>query len=445
VLRDASATNPLLMQWADKPIHLTVTSEGFAIEATTDAVVAAKLAERLNKPWILLPVVDETRYLSFDEVCPVLSPACHLWSDRLGGKATGLSFLANKSVVGRASVAGTISARFGYDVSPQGFAIPVKYYRDFVNAPENATLKQKIDEFVALEKGGTLSPADRSAKVLEIQNLFYKGKLAPQVLADITSRVTTLMPGVPKFKFRSSATSEDIENFNGAGLYDSFSAELEKVDNADFSCVLNPEYTDGVITNLKMKPKTIQCAIKGVYASLWNTRAVDERTFARLDHATAGMGIAVNPSYDIEDAVAANAVLITRVVGSEVYGYSLSVQKDNNLVTNPLPNTISEFDVAAFSDFDRPPRFTTTRFAKPTATSTTLTTTVLTAQQMTDLIDIAKNVEIAFCNSKASYFPGGQCSSVWLDTSKPRSLDMELKILANGQYVLKQVREFHGR
>ncbi len=445
VLRDASLTHPRLAPWANLPIHLTITSEGFTIEATTDAVVAAKLAERLNKPWIPLPVVDETRLLSFDDICPTLNTSCLAWSDRLGGKSTGLSFLANRQAVGRVGLVGSLSARFGYDISPKGFAIPVKYYRDFVNAPENALLKSKIDAFVVAEKSGALSPADRNALVLEIQNLFYKGRMSATALADISSRVTTLMPGVPKFKFRSSATSEDIENFNGAGLYDSFSMELEKVDNPDFSCALNPEFTNGVLTNLKIKPKTVQCAVKAVYASLWNPRAVDERTFARLDHATAGMGIAVNPSYDTEDVVAANAVLITRVVGSDIYGYTLSVQKDNNLVTNPTPGSISELDVVAFSDFTRPPRFTTTRYAKPLAELPTLTTTVLTERQMIDLVDIAKSVEIAFCNGKLSYFPGGQCSSVWLDTNKPRSLDMEIKILANGHYVLKQVREFHGR
>ncbi|MCE9579891.1 MAG: hypothetical protein K8W52_42635 [Deltaproteobacteria bacterium] len=445
VLRDASATNPRLAPWADQPIHLTVTTEGFTIEATTPQVIADKLAARLNKPWVTLPIVDETRLLAFDDLCPSVNSACLAWSDRLGGKATGLGFLASRQAVGRSAVSSTLSARYGYDLSPQGFAIPVAGYREFVNAPENALLKAKIDAFVVAEKGGNLSPAERAAMTLEIQDLFYKGRIAPATLAAITTRVTTLLPGVPKFKFRSSATSEDIENFNGAGLYDSFSAELAKTDNPDFSCALNPEITNGVITNLKMKPKTIQCAIKGVYASLWNPRAVDERSFARLDHATAGMGIAVNPSYDIEDAVVANAVLVTRVVGSDIYGYTLSVQKDNNLVTNPDPGSIAEFDVVAFSDFDRPPRFTTTRFAKPTATAPVMTTTVLTEAQMIQIVEMARTVETAYCTARPSYFPGGACSSVWLSTTKPRSLDMEIKVLANGHYVLKQVREFHGR
>ena len=126
-------------------------------------------------------------------------------------------------------------------------------------------------------------------------------------------------------------------------------------------------------------------------------------------------------------------------------GYTLSVQKDNNLVTNPEPGTIAEFDVAAFSDFNRPPRFTTTRYAKPTAAGAVLTTTVLTEAQMAELVEMARTVEVAYCTAKPTYFPGGSCASVWLSTTKPRSLDMEIKVLANGHYVLKQVREFHGR
>ena len=54
-------------------------------------------------------------------------------------------------------------------------------------------------------------------------------------------------------------------------------------------------------------------------------------------------------------------------------------------------------------------------------------------------------MEIAYCKAETTYYPGGRCSVVWIDRDKPRSLDMEWKILNNGHYVLKQVREFHGR
>jgi hypothetical protein len=440
VLRDAGPEHPLLAAFADKPVHLTVTNEGFTLEATTHEIVQQKLAEKLGGAWVPLPVVDETRLLSFDELCPSAQRSCFNASGAMGGKTTGLGFLVG--ALGRTTAASSASKKYGYDLTPRGFGVPVKYYRDLVNAPENGELKAKIQALVAAEKAGTLSPAARNAAVAEVQALFYKAHVPGTLVADVTARLAVVMPGVEKFKFRSSATSEDVPNFNGAGLYDSFAIELGKKDNADFSCIIESE-TDGVVTKLKVKPKTVQCGIKAVYASLWNPRAIIERTFGRLDHGTAGMGITINPSYGDEQA---NAVLVTRVSGTDaIYGYTLSIQKGENLVTNPLPGTITEFDVAAFSDFNRPARITTTRYAKPTLTDPVMTTTILTPARMLELVDIAKTVETAYCQAKSSYYPGGNCRSVWLDATKPLSLDMEVKILPDGNIQFKQVREFHGR
>jgi hypothetical protein len=440
VLRDAGPENAQLAALADQPVHLVVTNEGFTLEATTQAMVDQKLAEKLSGAWVALPIADETRLLSFDELCPTASAGCFDWSKTMGGKTTGLGFLVG--ALGRTTTPNTASATYGYDLSPRGFGIPVKYYRDFVNAPENTALRAKLDELVAAEKGGNLAPAERNALVAEAQALFYRAFVPGTLVADVTARLAAVLPGVDKFKFRSSATSEDVPNFNGAGLYDSFSIELGKKDNPDLSCVIETE-SDGVVTKLKIKPKTVQCGIKAVYASLWNARALVERTFGRLDHATAGMGVTINPSYGDEQA---NAVMVTRVSGTDaIYGYTLSIQKGENLVTNPLPGTITEFDVAAFSDPGRPARITTTRYAKPTLEEPVMTTTILTNERMLQLVDIAKTVETTYCRSKSSYFPGGSCSSVHLDANKPTSLDMEVKILPDGNIQFKQVREFKGR
>jgi hypothetical protein len=440
VLRDAGPTQPVLQAYADKPVHLTVTNEGFSIEPTTEAIIQQKLSAKLSGPWIPLPIVNDTRLLSFDTACPTASSTCFNISGAFGGKTTGLGFLVG--ALGRTTSPTSASTAYGFDLSPRGVGVPVKFYRDLVNAPQNAVLKTKIAELVGLEKGLQLSPAERNTKVDEVQALFLKAFVPGTLAADLKASLGVVTPGVDKFKFRSSATSEDVPNFNGAGLYDSFAIEPAKTDNPDFSCILETE-VDGPVTKLKVKPKTVQCGIKAVYGSLWNSRAIVERTFGRLDHVSAGMGITVNPSYGDE---LANLVLVTRVTGTDgVYGYTLSVQKGENLVTNPLPGTITEFDVASFSDPGRPARMITTRYAKPTTTDPVLTTTILTDAQMLQIVEIAKRVEIAYCKAKPSYYPGGNCNNVWLDVNKPLSLDMEIKILPDGHIQFKQTREFHGR
>jgi hypothetical protein len=445
VMRDASVTNAQLAPLKDKPIHLVVGKSGYTIEATTDAIVQQKLAERTNKPWIALPVTNEPNLVWYDDMCKTLTSACTKNGARFGGKAANLGFLANKDVLGRKNQPGSQSAKAGYDITPQGFAIPISYYRDFLALPENAAVKTKLDALVAKEKQGNLSPNDRKALSTELQQLFYTAKVPPAQLAGILTQVTklkTMLPDVAKLKLRSSANAEDIPNFDGAGLHDSFSVKLSSTDNPDMSCT-REESQDGVVTKVDMKPKTVQCALKGVYASLWNTRAIEERSFARIDHATAAMGLAVVPAYDTESEVAANGVIITRAVNSDFLAYTLGLQKDNNLVTNPEPGTIAQSTLATFGGLDRPTRFTTTRFAKPTAASPPLTSSVMTDPQMASVVELVKSVETAYCRVKDGYYPG-DCRYVWLDETKPRSLDLEFKPLQNGQFVVKQMREFHG-
>ena len=445
MFRDASPTNAKLAPFKDKPVHLTVGKSGFALEATTDAVVQQKLKDRTNKPWQPLPIVNEPNLVWYDDMCPTLSTACTQNGNRFGGKAAMLGFLANRSVMGRKNQPGTQSAKVGYDLVPHGFAIPVQYYRDFVANPANATLKAKVDALIAKEKTGNLSPNERRTLALEVQQLFYTSQVPPAQLANVKAqveRLKTIVPDVAKLKVRSSANAEDIPNFDGAGLHDSFGVKLDSVDKPDLSCRIEVEQ-DGPVTKLEIKPKTVQCAIKGVYASLWNPRAIEERSFARLDHVTASMGLAVVPAYDTESEVAANGVLITRAVNSDYLAYTLSLQKDNNLVTNPDPGTISQMTMATFGGGNRPTRFTVTRFAKPVATGPVMTTGVLSDPQMNQIVELAKVVELAYCKVKPGYYDG-DCRYVWLDEAKPRSLDMEFKLLQNGQFVLKQSREFHG-
>lgn len=50
---------------------------------------------------------------------------------------------------------------------------------------------------------------------------------------------------------------------------------------------------------------------------------------------------------------------------------------------------------------------------------------------------------MAYCAAKPDYYDGS-CRVVVVDNEKPTSLDMELKILQNGHFVCKQVREFGG-
>jgi len=442
VLRDAGPTQAQLAPFVDQPVHMVVKADQLVIEPTTDAIVMAKFEERTNKPWVPVTYVPESRVQTFAEMCPGPASDCIAAQKKFGSKAANLGLLQHRTVLGKTTDAGSLSKRMGYNLSPSGVGVPVQYYHDVVTYSPNSVLRGKLDNLIDAEKRGALSPATRRTLAADVRAEFLRAQVPPAILSTIRTQLAAALPGEDKIKIRSSANAEDLPNFDGAGLHDSFAARLSTADNADNSCVVL-ETPDGVTTKLEVSPKSLQCALKGTWASLWNKRAIEERSFARLDHATVGMGIAIVGKYDDDFGIVANQVVVTRVLGNEgLYGYSFSTQVGNNLVTNPEPGTYAENVIAGFVDPSKPPTFTVTRYATPTAGGPKLTSRVLGDAQMRSLLDITKQTEIGYCKAKPSYYP--DCTNVTLDPEKPSALDLEIKILDNGQFTFKQAREFSG-
>jgi hypothetical protein len=135
VLRNAGPDNPRLAPFADRPVHLVVSSDDFLIEPTTDEIVAQKLAERMDKPLIKLRWRSEHKLRSYDELADTTTSRTLTYASRYGSKATNLGFLAHRQVLGRVGDPGSPSAEAGYDLVPNGFAVPLQAYQDFVDHP----------------------------------------------------------------------------------------------------------------------------------------------------------------------------------------------------------------------------------------------------------------------------------------------------------------------
>lgn len=445
VLRDASPTHPRLEPFADQPVHLVIGRDDFTIEPSTATEVAAKLAERMDQPLTRLVWEAETELRSYDELAAGTPRETRAYAARYGSKAANLAFLMHRDVLGQVLDAGSPSARAGYDLVPTGFAVPLQAYRDFIEHPANSSVKALVDSFVDAEQADELTPRERARRAEEIRDGIMAASFPPGALERVRAKLDDVIPGAKKIKVRSSANAEDVPDFDGAGLHDSYSADTTKPDRPIGPCsvVIDDDGDDGEVKR-KVKPKSVGCAIKAVYASLWNKRAVEERSFARIDQTTVAMGIAIVPAYDTEADVAANAVIVTRVLNTQdVFGYSLSLQAGNNLVTNPDPGTYSEVTIAAFYSDEEPVSLTVTRFAKPTPDGAERSEPVLHRERMLQLVDIAKRVERAYCRATSGYY--SRCSEVAGANDKKASLDLELKILEGGRLVCKQVREFGGR
>ena len=227
-------------------------------------------------------------------MCPKLPATCIESLKKFGGKAAKLGFLAHPKVLG---IGRDEQRKLGYRLTPYGFAVPLQFYKDFINDVQNTELKLKMTEFIASENSKTPpSPAERKKAIVELQKLFYKSHIPntnlvaiQEALKNLSSQIGKEYAGLvlKKVKVRSSANAED---------------------NTD------------VETKLKMQPENLSCAIKGVYASLWNQRAVEERSFRRIYHQDAVMGLAIVPSYGfLKDQgldQTANSVVVTRVITS---------------------------------------------------------------------------------------------------------------------------------
>lgn len=118
------------------------------------------------------------------------------------------------------------------------------------------------------------------------------------------------------FRFRSSTNAEDLDDFNGAGLYDSKTGILG----------------DSI--------KTFEKAIKQVWASVWNEGSYNERELFGIDQRSIAMGVLVHRSFPDE---LANGVIITQnIFRKDFPGITVNIQKGENSVVKPEKGEVCE-------------------------------------------------------------------------------------------------------
>ena len=173
------------------------------------------------------------------------------------------------------------------------------------------------------------------------------------------------------------------------------------------------------------RERTVERAVKKVYASLWNERAFEEREYYRMDHRQAFMGLAVNASFVRERLDAVAVTNLPSQTGLPLY--RVVSQKDGQPVVRPPdPTLVAETLVFRRGVDDRP-----TGVELVTPSSLSGGQPLWSDGALAELAGLLFKIQDHF-------------SRVVYAKTPNLSLDMEIKVTADDRIVVKQARPYRA-
>ena len=296
-------------QFENKYVMLNVSANDFEIKEVTEKEVSNFWLSKQNKKIISLEIDRTTKGLQD------MKNLSHKDIKLVGAKAANFAELTKIEINDEKDNSSFVR------IPESAFAIPMYYYLEHLK--ENGIdvlIEEKLKELKDLTDENS-----KIQKLKEIQDAIQNAPINKEFLEAVENKITSL-GNYKKMKFRSSTNAEDLEEFNGAGLYDSYSGELGN------------------------EKKSIEKAIKKVWASLWNYRAYEEREYFNIDEKTVAMGILVHRSFPNEEL---NGVAITTNIADRNYpAFTINAQLGEESVVLPENGSIPEQFLYYFIYFD---------------------------------------------------------------------------------------------
>lgn len=290
----------LMRSMEDLPVHFIVGSDSLFIEKSTINEVQA-FAKNKRSSQIKITLTKDTlrkELITPKEMEGNLS--------LVGGKAAHFGAL-NTAIK---------KLKLNVRVPEAAFAIPFAFYEEHIKAAG-------VDRLI---KALPLTINENNDEILreQLDYIQYKIKRTP-----ISNKLLTLLRDkvsasqYDTIRFRSSTNTEDIDGFNGAGLYASKS---------------------GILNHSK---KSFEKAIKKVWSSTWSYKAFMERFYFGILQTSVSMGILCHRSFPNEEA---NGVVITKNLYRKNYrGFVVNAQKGDVSVVKP-PNGVTCEQMICYSD-----------------------------------------------------------------------------------------------
>ncbi len=296
----------------------------------------------------------------------------------------------------KAANLGELSRVLADEMVPDGVAVPFALYDQFMT--ENGFYE--IAEGMMASASFRSDPARRQQMLSLFRNRIENGIVSESIRDRLETAYDELKQQFgdeASFRVRSSTNNEDLIGFTGAGLYDS------KTHRPD----------EGRLEN----------SVREVWASLWTFRAFEEREFWRIDHMEAAMGLAIHPNFDDEIS---NGVAVTKNIFNPFWtGFYVNVQVGEDLVTNPGANAIpEEFLISSIGQFFE----WETQYIRRSNLTFPEGEPVLSESHVEELRIAMEAIQSHF-------------QLVYNEQFNPDfAMDIEFKIDASGQLVIKQAR-----
>lgn len=318
------------------------------------------------------------------------------------------------------------------DNSPNGFGVPFYHYSNFLNystitkdmcedsytdcgkeGRSDEICKQVHDICAETSKNGTSLrnyisaiikrddfTVDARLREATLDNIIYMFKHSPveKAFGEALDAKVYKMFGEASVRLRSSTNSEDLADFNGAGLYESYKATRKAGDLP----------SDEI-------PK--------VWASVWTYKAFEERTLWNIDHMSVQMAVAVHKGFPDE---LANGVIITQnIADPSVAGIYVNAQVGELSITNPEGG-------------ERPEKFSIIPSANGVQS---VVTQYSTLSPSSSILTEKETLELYRLVMKAQYY----FSDLYKKNPDSFALDLEFKLMKDGsgrKLFLKQIRPY---
>ncbi|MGB4812718.1 MAG: PEP/pyruvate-binding domain-containing protein [Methylophilaceae bacterium] len=267
---------------ANKPVFYEVTEAGYTLRAATTGEVAQHQAIIKEKSTVVMPPANltETALLPLNQIS--INDA-----NKYGAKTSNLGEMM-RAKLSMNSLDGT-----GEPLNiPDGFGIPFSYY---VTHLKHHHLGEQIQLMLRHAKFNQ-DASWRKKALADLRLNIMNAPMQAEDLKKVTLQWRSQLASKSVF-VRSSTNAEDLKGFNGAGLYDT-------------------------VPNVKNE-KALEAAIKQVWASVWNLRAVEERMHFGIKHEEVYPAVLIQAAVN---ATAAGVLLTTDTWGHQPSTFTINAK-----------------------------------------------------------------------------------------------------------------------